>query len=323
MSDIDVKRTLQAYYDKIFQDGFLVNLHVGIWSMSATLRPEDLKLETQLPDIFKLGKKLLISSAVYNKFKQVESSARNYLYKNSFPFPISEAHFIPKKKVGEVILRLNDFRETFTKLTNSFIIDYDKLKKETLDRWSDYKDQLEGYYPTIDQIKHKFKFSISTFELAMPKELAEVKIEEILAKEQATEEAKKIVLGEMRAQHEQSIQQIEQFGSKAIEVIRGEVVKVCEALRDRIAKRQLITTSNITSIRDMISDFKVLNFMDDKTVASELDKLQAMVSTDIDYKTDQEALTRLDNTLQSVVTNALNLTDLRDVSGAYFRPIKL
>src|ERR1043166_8641157 len=41
---------LQTYYDKLFQDGVLVNLHISAWSMSCKLKEDDLGLEKQ-PEI--------------------------------------------------------------------------------------------------------------------------------------------------------------------------------------------------------------------------------------------------------------------------------
>ena len=47
--------TLQGYYDKVFQDGKLINIHIGMWGMSYNLTEEDIKLDNKLPDTIKLG----------------------------------------------------------------------------------------------------------------------------------------------------------------------------------------------------------------------------------------------------------------------------
>ena len=49
-SENKISDTLQKYYDKVFQDGKLVNVHIGMWGMSAGLMEEDILLDNKLPE---------------------------------------------------------------------------------------------------------------------------------------------------------------------------------------------------------------------------------------------------------------------------------
>ena len=126
-SENKISDTLQKYYDKVFQDGKLVNVHIGMWGMSAGLMEEDILLDNKLPENIDLGKKMLIQKAVYKKFKNLESRIRRYLYDNSFEFPLlSQAHFVPKSRYLEVYDGLSKLKADYMAAADEFILNYDK-----------------------------------------------------------------------------------------------------------------------------------------------------------------------------------------------------
>lgn len=323
VEDVPATQVVQSYYDKLFQDGFLVNLHIRIWGMGVSLNEEDLDIEEKLPKIIKLGKKMLIKPEVLNKFKNLEGKARRYLYKSSFPFPIADAHFVPKKKLGDVILELDKYKTDFYRLAEEFFHHYEEHKQEVLDSYPEYREVLTPLYPPVDELRGKFSFNKSIFEIAMPQDLTEIDIRELMDRERATTEVKEQIEGEMRAQYEQSMRQLEQFGAEAASALRAQVMDVCETLIGKISKKELISKSNLNSVKDMIKDFQDLNFMDDKAVSSELQKLQTILEHGHNFKTDEAALQTLNIALTSVVTEAKNLADVRYLGGEYFRPLKI
>src|ERR1035437_4852230 len=84
---------LSRYYDRLFSNGVLVHLKIARWGMSARLSENDLDIE-KVPDIIRLGKKMLIRPTIFNQFSQKEQQARNYLKRNSLSFHIAQAHFV-------------------------------------------------------------------------------------------------------------------------------------------------------------------------------------------------------------------------------------
>jgi hypothetical protein len=130
MSDNNYKisETLQKYYDKVFEDGKLVSVHIGMWGMAANLDEEDIKLTTKLPETHRLGKKMLVKLEVYNRFKTMEQKIRKCLEKHSFDFPLARAHFVPKTKYIEVYSKLNELRDEYIQMADEFVEKYEDYK---------------------------------------------------------------------------------------------------------------------------------------------------------------------------------------------------
>jgi len=324
LDNVTVMPVVQSHYDKIFQDGFLVSVHISIWGMGAQLSEDDIELkeDTTLPRIFRLGKKMLIDPKHLNEFKRLESKARRYLYGNSYYFPISDAHFVPKRKLGDVILKLNEFRTEFFKKVEEFKTNYEGYKAAIIAEFPDNKEMLEPYYPPQDKIGSKFGFSMSAYELAMPKELGNVDLQSLISRDEAKKEVKEQLQAQLKEQHESSIRQIEQFTEEAVKALRIRIVETCESVTEKIKKGELVSKTNISSIKDLIEDFRGLNFLDDKTVAAEIDKLSAFVNGNHNFKSDQEAIANLNTALAQVLEKAGTMTDIPALRGRYFRAIK-
>jgi hypothetical protein len=223
--------TLQKYYDKVFQDGKLVNIHIGMWGMSYNLTEEDIKLDKQLPETIKLGKKMLIKPAVYNKFKSFEQRVRKYLYVNSFDFPlVSQAHFVPKAKYLDVYKKLNEMRDEYLLMVNEFVEKYEDYKKEVIEYYQEHKDtvsveDLESYYPSLANIKNKFYFDIVSFEIALPAEFAQLNLQDEIHREQANNEAKQKAVQNYKEEYNKQIQlhtsKLSSFMDEVTSTVRG------------------------------------------------------------------------------------------------------
>lgn len=323
MSETSVPDTVRAYYDKLFQDGFLVSVHVSKWGMSTLLSKEDIDYDKAVPAIFKLGKKMLIAPERLNEFIRIESRARRYLSWNSYDFPIGEAHFVPKKKILEVLSTLSKIREDFDKLKARFIENYDQYKEDTLTKYPDLAASLRPAYPEKDSLNSRFKFSISIYEIHMPQEFGEVDIQTIIDRDNAKQEVREAMELELSSYYKESMNKLEQFTENAARLLRSQIVTMCNDVSQKIKNNEVVTKLNIKDVRDGIAHFRKLNFTDDKVIEDELDKLEQVVSGNVDYKTDQEALVVLHNTLNEVIDSALNAADLSTIPTNYFRAIKI
>lgn len=315
---------LQTKYDKLFQDGVLVNVHISVWGMAANLSKEDLNLQADLPKLFKLGKKMLIEPERLSAFKNAESKARRYLYRNSYDFPISkDAHFVPKKQYATVLTKLNEFKEEFLKLIDNFVENYYVYRDEVLNAYPDIADLLRPFYPDVSEIRGKFGFSTSSFELSMPREFSEVDIQKLIARDEAKDEIKKKLEEQMKVQHQTSIAQLEKFTEDAATSLRSKLVAMCKTVTEKIASREIISKANITTIREEIENFRALNFLDDAAVETEITKLAALVEGKHNFKTDQEAIATLNTALNDVLATASTTSDVSSLTGKYFRKIKV
>lgn len=315
--------SVKAYYDKLFQDGFLVSIHVSKWGMSTHLSKEDIEYEKAVPAIFKLGKKMLIDPERFNEFSRVEGKARRYLATNSYDFPIGEAHFVPKKKVREVLVNLDKVKQEFMKLKTRFIENYETYKEDILGKYPELADSLRPLYPQKEDLNTRFNFSVSIYEIRMPKELGEVNIQDLIDREEAKQEVRDEMEQELANYYKSSMNKLEKFTEDAAKLLRAQMVNMCTSVINKIKNKEVVTKTNIKMIREEIDNFRKLNFTDDQLVADEIEKLSQVVAGNVNYKTDKEALAELNNALTDVLDKANNVSDLSVISGKYFRAIKI
>lgn len=321
----DLTTSVRQYYDKLFQDGFLVSVHVSKWGMSTNLDKEDIKYskEEVLPAIFRLGKKMLINAERLREFERIESKARRYLDANSYDFPIADAHFVSKKKIAVVLDTLEKVKVDYFALRDTFVKNYEVYKKEMLDTYPDMAADLEPAYPPANSISGKFDFSVSLYEIQMPKELGTVDIQGLITREKAEQEVKKELEDRLSGHYRRSLEKIETFTQDAAALLRGQVVEMCRTINDRITNKKVVSKKNIQMIKDEIQHFKELNVFDDKAVERELDNLGKVIEGSINYKTDPEALNALSRAVTNVLDRATDINDLNDIPVNYFRAIKL
>ena len=318
---------LEQRYSKLFKDGKLVQIHVRKWGMSAQLDQEDLELkeEFKLPDIFKLGKKMLIKGEELAKFTSIEQKARTYLKNNSLSFPIAQAHFVPRKKLLTVINKLNEMKAEYDALTEEFIQNYPTYKEEMLKTYTEHREKLEPFYPTAERIRQKFGFELSIFEVALPKRFKETDLLEIMAQNAAVEDLKGKYEREMEQQYIKGVQNIDSFLKETITALRAEIVRVFELVSNKIKNREVISKTNLSSIKNIIDNFKELDFLDDKEVNSKLDAVLELIDSnnEIAFKSNYAVVKRLEASLNEALDVARNLSDVDNVTGEYFRKIEV
>ncbi len=319
---------LDKRFRKLFQDGKLVQVHVGKWGMSHQLTQEDLSLDTQeeqvaLPEFMQLGKKWLFTNEVRQTFTRLESKARKFLLDNSHKFEIADAHFVPVKLLVKVLTTLNEYKVQYDKAADDFVANYDKHKQEMFEKYPDHRAQLEPYYPAADTIRPKFYFYITVFEVAFPKQLKELSMEEIIAQNIAIEKAKKKYDTYMEEQYKQSVSQMQSFVKEAAVALRNEVIKGFQALADKINRREVITATNLNTIKSIVEDFENLDFFDDEKVKQKLKEVKRLVASGQDFKDDAEAIEKLKIAVTETLTTAQSITDIDTLTGGYIRRLDL
>ena len=299
--------------------------------MSYNLTEEDIKLDKQLPETIKLGKKMLIKPAVYNRFKNFEQKVRKYLYVNSFDFPlVSQAHFVPKTKYLAVYKQLNEMREEFDLMKEEFFNKYEDYKKEVIEYYKEHSDtvnvdDLESYYPSLANIKKKFYFDIVSFEIALPAQFEELNLQDEIQREQAGNEAKQKALESYKTEYNKQINthmsKISDFVGEVTSTLRSKIVEHCTVALNKINKKEVVSEANIRTLLKHIQEFRDMNFVDDKSVEAELSKVENLLTGDHDFSKNKDALGLLQQHLTGVVQEAKSLTDVANVSGEYFRKL--
>jgi hypothetical protein len=328
-----ITETLQKYYDKVFQDGKLVNVHIGMWGMSYNLTEKDIKLDNKLPETIKLGKKMLIKPAVYNKFKSFEQKVRKYLYVNSFDFPlVSQAHFVPKAKYLEVYKQLNDLRDEYLQMANEFIEKYEDYKKEAIEYYQEHKDtvsveDLESYYPSLANIKSKFYLDIVSFEIALPAQFNELNLQDEIHREIVNGEAKQVALDNYKSEYTKQVElhtaKLSSFMEEVTSTVRGKVAEHFSVVLKKVNNKEVVSPSSIRTLYKQIEEFRSANIADDKLVEEELNKLEKLLDGKPDFAENTDAIGLLKQHLGNVVKAAADVTDVANVSGEYFRKLRI
>jgi hypothetical protein len=329
MSDYKITETLQNYYDKVFQDGKLVNVNFGMWGMSYNLEAEDIKLENELPDEIQLGKKFLIKKAVYNKFKAFENKVRRYLYTNSFNFPlVSQAHFVPKTKYFKVYEQLSELREQYAEMCEEFFEKYESYKQEAIDFYTEHKnsvniENIEKFYPLLADLRKKFYLDIVSFEISLPTSFAQIDLHDEIQREEKANEAASKYAAEYQKQITTQMAKIGDFVNDVTATLRSNVVEHCSVALDKLKNKEVMSTKNIQKLLGHIQEFKDMNFVEDKVIASKLSEMEQFLNGDRDFAKDKDALGLLQQHLTNIVTEAKSMSDLSSVSGEYFRKLNI
>jgi len=317
--------TLTEKFNKLFQDGMLVFIHVGKWEMTQSVDQEkDLGLKAEdIPDFIMPGKKKLFPDAIRLQFSRIEQRGRTYLRTNSLKFPIVDAHFVPHRKLVEVYDGLTKIKEEYDKAVVAFLANYEKYKADMLDAHQDSRDSLEDCYPHIDLIKDRFRFEINMCEIAFPRKLKAVSIVEVRAQNLAVEKMQAKFEAAQEAHHKAMNETAEKFVKAACMDLRAQVVETFQTIANKIANKEVVTKTNVKSLRDIIEQFSSLDFYGDAEVQAKLLEAKALVKNDVVYKDDAAAVTKLNEIVGSVLTAARNVSDVDTVTGEYFRRINL
>lgn len=304
---------------ELFTDGVLVDLDIGYWGCQKALQPRDLNLDArEIPDIFSLGKKMLVPKETKAEFRNTEALARYYLQKNSFAFPIARVHFVPLKVLPVVLEELAKLKIDFIQKADTFLQDYQKIREEMLTRYGRYRQALEGFYPQVEELRDKFHFAWHIFQISIPK-VHEVSIIEALKVDK-----RKVVVEEEINRYRQDLkQQFEGFVKDVVISLRREVWEICSSVSDKITKGEVVAPKTLRALHDLIGRFDDLNFVQDDHIATTLENLRRQLPETSKELKDASIQSLVGGALDKVKTAVGNMTDLSTITGRYMRKIRL
>ena len=322
-------KTLDNRFKNLFKSGNLVQVHVSKWSMSTSVQPEDLGLETtkkedsKIPDFVTLGKKTLFTDDVRLKFGRIESSARAYLAANSHKFPVADAHFVPVKILPVVLATLGNFKTAYLKEVEDLITNYEKYKQKMFDAYPDHKSMLEPFYLGVDQIRPKFGFDWSAFEVSFPKNLKSLSMADVKAQNIAVDAATRKYEVQLKEQYDQHLKQIEEFAQTSALALRSKIIETFEVIAQKIQGNEVVNATNLKTLKAVIDNFDALDFLDDEKVKTSLATVKKLVNCGADFKDDKAALARLSAALNTTLETAKNMSDIDEITGGYIRKLDI
>jgi hypothetical protein len=306
----------------LFQSGKLVQVHVSKWSMMVGADTKDLGIEekdSKIPAFVTIGKKALFTDEVRLVFSRIESAARAYLIHNSHQYPIADAHFVPTKLLEKVSIELDKYRAEFFKQVDNLITNYEVYKQQMLDKYPDYEDNLLPCYLPISEVRSRYNFSISLYEVAFPKKMDKVTRTEIIAQNLAAEKASAKYEALMKEQYQHHLTQMESFLKESTLALRGEIVKTFEVMAQKIQNREVISGANLKTMKAAIDSFDALDFLDDQKVKQNLAIVKKLISSGADFKSDAEIVQRLNTAINTTLETAKSISDIDTLTGEYTR----
>lgn len=339
-------------FSGVFHDGLLMQVNVSFWSGAKILRPEDLGLKDKdVADAYKLGRKMLIPDDVIHNFRHIEGQARNLVAKNSFPFPMGNARFVPRKCFKDVNSELATLKASYMALAEDLISKYEEYRQQMrpvyeqaantafeqshpgvvefgvenlgaimAKREEDRKAfmdaflaRIDSYYPAASTLRERFSLDWSIYEIAVPN-MDMTNGNDVIQREEATQEIRK-----------QMNEKIGGFVTDVVKVLRQETVEVCGRIAKSIQEGKVIRSTTIDSLKTFIDRFKNMNFVGDQTIADQLDAVQKEFLTvhPSTYAEDVDLRAELGKRLEAVVKVADQITeqDIGSVTGQYTRAI--
>ncbi len=340
-------------FQQVFQDGLLMQVNVSFWSGAKILRPEDLGLkEDDVAEAYKLGRKMLIPHEVVHGFRHLEGQARNLVAKNSFPFPMGNARFVPRKVFTDVNLQLRAIKSAYMELAEDLIARYEeyraqmrpvyqqaaetafekanpatmefgadvnideKMAKREQDKAvfvEEFLNRIDSYYPTANSLRGRFSLDWSIYEIAAPS-MNLTDGESIEQREEANREIRR-----------QMNEKIGGFVEDVVKVLRQETVDVCSRIATSIKEGKVIRSTTIDSLRNFIDRFKNMNFVGDKTIEAQLEAVRSeflghdpkTIAEDLDLQTELGAkLTQIAEQAGKIANQ-----DINGVTSQYVRAV--
>ena len=278
-------RTGQLVAEALTQRGYLMELRVSRWSGRHRLSESDLGLDG-LTDaaLHRLGQRQLVPADAVSRIAAVETRARKRVENVSYPFPIASARFVPVAVLGPLLADLSRLRDEFRVEVSAFCLQYDALvvtqraawranalrlagERGLSDEWLEAFDaRLLAQYPDEEAVRQAFGMEWNLFQFALPKGMRA----RLVGSEEALQAAR--LADEARAQVEA---QVSQFVGEAAVELRRRAGELCAHVARQVRENgERVTEKSLQPLRDLIAQFRALDFTGDDGVASELERFQ-------------------------------------------------
>lgn len=276
---------LEQVVEGISSKGFLIDLSVSHWAGQAKLSEADLGLEGLTDaDLHRLGRRQLIPRDEIAKITKVESRARARLAHVSYVFPIGGARFVPAKVLGNLLADLSLMRTEFNAEVDAFCARYDTMREAAHTEWlanaKRIKDELKkddewlaafearlgSSYPPVDKVRESFGMEWSLFQFALPQGLHT----QLISATDAVQAAQ--LAEEARRKLED---QISGFVGEAAMELRRRTAELCTHVANQVIKSgDKVSERTLEPLRELIGQFRSLDFTGDADFAAQLDTLQ-------------------------------------------------
>jgi len=295
----------------VFMDGCVVDPHIGYPRFEVKLSPKDLGLESKdIPQIFLLGKKMLVDKTEIGVFQSLEARARRECEFYSVQTPIPGLRFVPNKVLPALEESLVKIKTQFTDRAHDFVSRYATVKQEMMEKYTEYRDSLEKLYPASLDVMQAFKFEWSCFTISLPRTLQAKAIDARSARD-VQEKYNEIVERKSR----DLVSGFDKWSEEIVVNARKAALALFQTIKDKMDHGEVIHAKSIQALRDHIDSFRTMNFMGDTRMEEAL--VAAKDSLDgLNSKFEKEHSKEV---MDAVLKAASDVSDVNGVTGKYKR----
>ena len=326
----------------IYKSGVIVDLSVSVWRAIAKLNPEEVGLEkSEVPDQVYLGHKALMKREFFRETKSITFKAGSWLYQHSWSFPVGQCRFVSYATLPKLLEKMREAEVNFNAAVDRMVGEYGPRRAEMIEIFSKMFDEmlekiypnghelsrdswmaatkrklmakLEDKYPTVGNLRSKFRFDFVVFEVA-PSEFRG------LSTTEAGDKAN-TAIGVQQEYREKITQKLDAFSESVINKLQEMVLDVTGKLSQR-TKAGTLNMNTVKSFRNWIDTFRQLNFVG-LDVDGALDDLERKLNeTEKGEMTTKEFMDKLDQDINAIRETA-SRTDVSTVLHKYRRRIEV
>lgn len=295
-----------------FVDGVVVDPRIGYPRFEFKLTAKDLGLdEKEVPELFKLGKKLLIDKRALSIFSSIEGKARREVEFYSFNFPIPGLRFVPHRVLERLVTTLEDLKVEFNEKAKEFLQKYDQLKTETMEKYAAHRQAIEKLYPTVGAVADGFTFQYQMFSISLPTKLHK-KAVDLKTSEDAKNKVNSIVDQKTR----ELVAGFDKWAEDIVISARKAALEIFYSVKQKIDKGEVINSKSIESLKNYVDAFRNMNFVGDTKMEEALKSCKDILDSGMNSKFAKDQAKQV---LDQVVSAASSVSDVSQVTGAYRR----
>ena len=263
--------------ESIFVKGVLFDIDIGYWRGFSKLEARDLdKEDSEIPIIFRLGHKRLLNDEAFKDLATIEVRARNSVERFSFPFLTSRVRFIPYTTLNDLITTVTEFQDLFYKATDIFLFDFELNKENFIKEYPKLDEKLRYKYPDILNLRPKFFFTWSLFEMSIPKNIKE----QLINKDQAEN------LSQLYFNNQSQIyKQLDSWIEKVAQGMKAQIIDSCNYMSGIIKEQGQLRPQTLKKVKENLELLRNMNFLDDSQVNNAIDVLNNSLPANIDRDT--------------------------------------
>lgn len=269
----------------LMQHGQLVELKISDWRGKSRIESDDLGLAGVVDeDLHRLGHRHLVPPEELAKVAAVAARARVRLTGASYEFPIGGGRFVPVAALGSLLADLSRIRGDFERAVAEFVAKYPALAERTRgqlmacaerikaelgkdDAWlTAFEQRLQASYPTAEAVTGAFAMTWNLYEITLPSgvDFRQVSAADALEAGRLAAEARERAEANLR----------EFIGEAAVE-LRRRAGEMCRRVASRIREKGgTVTERAFQPLRDLVDEFRQLDFTGDEGFARQLEALR-------------------------------------------------